>query len=149
MANWYGSSRSNYFRVKDGDVFLKWAEERGLGVFKNKEEAGLFAIHGGESTDDGSWPSFDVEGDTEIDLVTELAQHLAKRQIAVLLEVGAEKLRYLDDANQKRWVLKFNNAKIISQIDAVFVTVEPEGGSTKPSGKPLLFTSLRIDPNHP
>jgi anti-sigma factor RsiW len=58
-------------------------------------------------------------------------------------------LLYLDDANQKRWVLKFNNAKTISQIDAVFVTVEPEGGSTKPSGKPLLFTSLRIDPNHP
>jgi hypothetical protein len=58
-------------------------------------------------------------------------------------------LLYLDDANQKRWVLKFNNAKTIAQIDAVFVTVEPEGGSTKPSGKPLLFTSLRIDPNHP
>jgi len=58
-------------------------------------------------------------------------------------------LLYLDDANQKRWVLKFNNAKTISQIDAVFVTVEPEGGSAKPSGKPLLFTSLRIDPNHP
>jgi hypothetical protein len=29
-------------------------------------------------------------------------------------------------------VLKFNDAKTISQIDAVFVTVEPEGGSTKP-----------------
>jgi hypothetical protein len=55
----------------------------------------------------------------------------------------------LDDANQKRWVLKFDNAKTISQIDAVFITLEPEGGSTKPSGKPLLFTSLRIDPNHP
>lgn len=58
-------------------------------------------------------------------------------------------LLYLDDANQKRWVLKFNNAKTISQIDAVFVTLEPEGGSTKPTSKPLLFTSLRIDPNHP
>lgn len=58
-------------------------------------------------------------------------------------------LLYQDDASQERWVLKFNNAKTISQIDAVFVTVEPEGGSSKPSGKPLLFTSLRIDPNHP
>ena len=37
----------------------------------------------------------------------------------------------------------------IAQIDAVFITVEPEGGSTKPSGKPLLFAYLRIDPNHP
>jgi hypothetical protein len=58
-------------------------------------------------------------------------------------------LLYQDDASEERWVLKFNNAKTISQIDAVFVTVEPEGGSSKPSGKPLLFTSLRIDPNHP
>lgn len=58
-------------------------------------------------------------------------------------------LLYQDDANKKRWVLKFNDAKTISEIDAVFVTVEPEGGSAKPTGKPLLFTYLRLDPNHP
>jgi hypothetical protein len=58
-------------------------------------------------------------------------------------------LLYQDDANQKRWALKFNDAKTIAQIDAVFITVEPEGGSTKPSSKPLLFAYLRIDPNHP
>jgi hypothetical protein len=58
-------------------------------------------------------------------------------------------LLYQDDANKKRWVLKFNDAKTIAEIDAVFVTVEPEGGSAKPSGKPLLFTYLRLDPNHP
>jgi hypothetical protein len=68
----------------------------------------------------------------------------ADRQHAVSLG-----LLYKDDATQKRWVLKFNDAKTISQIDAVFVTVEPEGGSAKPSGKPLLFTYLRLDPNHP
>jgi hypothetical protein len=58
-------------------------------------------------------------------------------------------LLYQDDANQKRWVLKFNDAKAISQLDAVFITAEPQGGSVKPSGKPLLFTYLRLDPNHP
>jgi hypothetical protein len=68
----------------------------------------------------------------------------ADRQHAVSLG-----LLYKDDANQKRWVLKFNDAKTISQIDAVFVTVEPEGGSAKPTGKPLLFTYLKLDPNHP
>ena len=35
------------------------------------------------------------------------------------------------------------------EIDAVFVTVEPKGGSAKPTGKPLLYASLHIDPNHP
>jgi hypothetical protein len=70
--------------------------------------------------------------------------HGADRQHAVSLG-----LLYKDDANQKRWVLKSDDAKTISQIDAVFVTVEPEGGSAKPSGKPLLFTYLKLDPNHP
>ena len=58
-------------------------------------------------------------------------------------------LLYRDDSNQKRWVLKFNDVKTISQLAAVFVTVEPDGGSKKPSGKPLLFTYLRLNPNHP
>jgi hypothetical protein len=56
---------------------------------------------------------------------------------------------YLDDSGKKRWVLKFNDSTTLAQLDAVFVTVEPSGGSTKPSGKPLLFTYLRINPNHP
>ncbi len=58
-------------------------------------------------------------------------------------------LLYQDDANKERWVLKYNDLKNIAQIDAVYVTVEPGGGSAKPSGKPLLFTYLRLDPNHP
>jgi hypothetical protein len=70
--------------------------------------------------------------------------HGADRQNAVSLG-----LLYQDDANQKRWVLKFKDAKTIAKIDAVFVTVEPDGGSAKPTTKPLLFTYLRLDPNHP
>ncbi len=56
---------------------------------------------------------------------------------------------YQDNANKKRWVLKSDNPKTLAQIDAVFVTVEPDGGSPHPSGKPLLFAYLRIQPNHP
>jgi hypothetical protein len=46
-------------------------------------------------------------------------------------------LLYQDDANMKRWVLKLNDAPTLAQIDAVFVTVEPKGGSAKPTGKPV------------
>ena len=56
---------------------------------------------------------------------------------------------YQDDQNKKRWILKSNDPVTLSQIDAVFVTVEPNGESSKPSGKPLLFTYLRLTPNHP
>jgi DNA repair exonuclease SbcCD ATPase subunit len=56
---------------------------------------------------------------------------------------------YEDNASKKRWVLKAEDPKTLAQIDAVFVTVEPHGGSDKPSGKPLLFAYLRVNPNHP
>jgi len=56
---------------------------------------------------------------------------------------------YEDNTAKKRWVLKLDDPKLLAQIDAVFVTIEPNGGSRKPSGKPLLFAYLRVDPNHP
>jgi hypothetical protein len=56
---------------------------------------------------------------------------------------------YLDSQAKKRWVLRFDDPKLLTQIDAVFVTVEPNGGRAKPSGKQLLFASLRTPPNHP
>ena len=56
---------------------------------------------------------------------------------------------YEDNATKKRWILKCDDPKTLAQIDAVFVTVEPNGGSHKPSSKPLLFAYLKVNPNHP
>lgn len=56
---------------------------------------------------------------------------------------------YEDSSDKKRWVLKFDDPKKLEQIDSVFVTVEPRGGSARPSGKPLLFAYLKVAPNHP
>jgi anti-sigma factor RsiW len=56
---------------------------------------------------------------------------------------------YEDNISKKRWVMKFNDKKTLDQIDAVFVTVEPQGGSERPTGKPLLFAYLKVAPNHP
>ena len=56
---------------------------------------------------------------------------------------------YEDNVTKKRWVLKSSDANALKQIDAVFVTVEPHGGSNKPSGKPLLFAYLKMNANHP
>lgn len=66
------------------------------------------------------------------------------RQQAINLGVFFE-----DSASRKRWILKCDDPRTLAQIDAVFVTIEPEGGSHKPSNKTLLFASLKIDPNHP
>jgi len=56
---------------------------------------------------------------------------------------------YQDNTAKKRWVLKSDDPAALEQINAVFVTVEPNGGSERPSGKPLLFAYLKIEPNHP
>src|SRR5438445_2321877 len=56
---------------------------------------------------------------------------------------------YEDNVSKKRWVLKADDPKNLEDIDAVFVTVEPQGGSPHPSGKQLLFAYLRVSPNHP
>jgi hypothetical protein len=57
---------------------------------------------------------------------------------------------YEDNASRKRWVMKFNDKKTLDQIDAVFVTIEPPpGGSSKPSGAPLMYAYLKVNANHP
>jgi len=90
MSNWYGTSRSNYFRVKDETSFRKWTDCLGIGIFKHDDDPTLFAVHPGERTDDGSWPSYDLEKDEDIDFADELARHLLKGQIAVLMTAGAK-----------------------------------------------------------
>jgi len=56
---------------------------------------------------------------------------------------------YEDSVSKKRWIVKCDDPQTLAQIDGVFVTVEPNGGSAKPTGKSLLFAYLRVDPNHP
>jgi hypothetical protein len=56
---------------------------------------------------------------------------------------------YLDSETNRRWILRFDDPKRLAEIDAVFVTVEPRGGSKKPTGKPFLYASLRQEANHP
>ncbi len=57
-------------------------------------------------------------------------------------------LFYQDDSHN-RWVLRCNDPKTLARLNMVFVTVEPPGGSNKPTGKPLLRAYLQIASNHP
>ena len=55
----------------------------------------------------------------------------------------------MDSESNRRWVLRLDDPKQLAEIDAVFVTVEPQGGSQKPTGKPFLYALLRREANHP
>jgi hypothetical protein len=56
---------------------------------------------------------------------------------------------YVDDQKQSRWALKVEDPNLLKAIDSVFVTVEPHGGTKKPSGKKLMYAYLRNPINHP
>ena len=100
MADYYAQTRSNYFKVKDEAAFREWAESRELKVWQRDEgERGYFAIHSTD-VDEKGWHRADydeeMEDFREVDFEPELSEHLQDGSVAVLMEVGAESLRYLN-----------------------------------------------------
>lgn len=104
MANYNATARSNYFAVKDEMTFRQWAEFAGLKVLepdqRDKPADGIqrFAITPGDG-DDCGWPTHrfneETEDDDDVDVPEELTAYLKDGEVAVLMEVGSEKLRYL------------------------------------------------------
>jgi hypothetical protein len=123
MANWYGTSRSNYFKVENEEAFREWAESRDLEVFEGR--GGLFGIAPSSMSEDGSWPSYDDEVDAGIDFQAELIEHLAEGQVAILMTIGAEKLRYLTGFSV---ALAWDGRRMSVDIADIYDKVELEFG---------------------
>lgn len=96
MANYYAAARTNYFWVKDDEAFEDAMQEI-PSIEVIKEEDGSYCILG-DDPDGGGWPTFSYDEDdneTEIDLVEIVSQHLKDEHVAVFMESGSEKLRYV------------------------------------------------------
>jgi hypothetical protein len=110
MADWYGSARTNYFKVKDSEAFQAAMTKLDLQIWPNTQSAhnalgertevtvpDSFAL-GGES-DKGGWPSSIYDEDTDdyidVDIADLVASHLVDGEVAIFMECGAEKLRYI------------------------------------------------------
>lgn len=96
MANYVATARSNYFKVKDPEAFESWvANCPNVGLIS--EDDGTFAVYS-DDPDSGSWPNYRFDEETEdyeeFDIFAEIAEFLIDGEIAVFMEVGAEKLRY-------------------------------------------------------
>jgi hypothetical protein len=51
---------------------------------------------------------------------------------------------YSDDKSQRRWAFKYDDPKVLSEIDSVFVTLEPsDSNHDGPCGQKLLYAYLR------
>ncbi len=97
MANYYATARSNYFTVKNCSDFEAWCKNTALKFWnQSPNKPNVYAIAPNDSSDTGCWSSHeDEEGDYGLHIYNELAQHLAENEVAILQEVGHEKLRYL------------------------------------------------------
>ena len=56
---------------------------------------------------------------------------------------------FYQDESHKRWILRFDDKTTLARLNKVFVTAEPQGGSSQPTGRPLLMAYLQMTSNHP
>ena len=98
MANWYGTSRSNYFKVKDIDEFIA-AMERVHVRWNRKDPDQLTTFMVYTDDNDGDWPSTIYgQGDGEDEDIwfpEYVSQFLVDGEVAIFMTAGAEKVRYV------------------------------------------------------
>lgn len=99
MANYYAAARSNAFTVRDINALEEDLEGLDVTVISENPEQPNQVLLLCDETDDGAWPSsrYDEKTDDYEDLSIHeiVAKHLAVGHVAVLMEAGHEKLRYL------------------------------------------------------
>lgn len=96
MANWCGTARSNNFRVKDVKAFQEALAPFDIEVQVHPAQPQFVMLVGAQEY--GDFPSCGfTEDDEEIELDFQklFAEHLVDGQVAILMEAGAEKLRYI------------------------------------------------------
>jgi hypothetical protein len=95
MANYYASCRTNYFKVKDDEAFENAMSEI-PGVEVTTDAAGYGLL--GDDPDGAGWPGWymdDDDNEIEVDIYQAVAEHLVDGEVAIFMESGAEKLRYI------------------------------------------------------
>jgi len=122
MANYVAFVRSNYFRVKDLEVFK---------LFMAGLSGGEGAIFINEKPEDKSLLMFHSSGvpsdpeNEECDFFIELREHLKDKEVAVVMEIGYEKMRYLQGYT---WAVTPGKDVMHLCLDDIYDKVEKEWG---------------------
>lgn len=119
MADYFAVARSNYFKVKDLRAFTSEAADYGINVSLSTKrgEEGLVMIH---PDNDGGWPSFLLDPETgdeyELDVAEWVGSHLESGHVAILQEVGFEKLRYVSGFGV---AINSHGQKVVHHLDDI------------------------------
>lgn len=101
MSDWYGTSRSNYFRVKNLKKFKAFCARWGVEFIAKDDTPELVGFLG--ESQFGGLPSHITE-EAELgevreldsdDFYKELAEHLKDGEVAIMMEFGAQKHAYI------------------------------------------------------
>ena len=100
MANYYASARTNYFAVTDLEAFKADIESKTSSVEVISQEKDGLTLVGLLGTDaDGAGFPFEYENEdgdyVELDWAEIFKAHLEDGWVAIIMESGAEKLRYI------------------------------------------------------
>jgi len=130
MANYYSQGRTNYFQVKDGQKFEEIINSLGEGVSPSieliKDERGWCLLF------EEGIPTYFYDEESgqeyEVDMEGIIKENLADGSVCVMMEIGAEKLRYLSG-----WTVAFNNKgeKKVIDLNHVYDGLESLGTFTQ------------------
>ncbi len=98
MADWYGTARSNYFKVRDNKAFEVFMQNLSSMTAEHNDVDNTWWIRTDDYGNGGfNWTVYDenFEPDDSVNAMDELASHLQEGEVAIFLEAGAEKLRYI------------------------------------------------------
>lgn len=101
MANYYATAISNTFQVKDLHKFVDelQAITTQIAIIIEDEANNKLCLHAA-SLDENGWPSYiydeETNDDLEFDIAEFVSKHLVPGSVAVFMETGAEKTRYVN-----------------------------------------------------
>ena len=102
MGHYIATARTSYFKPRDEEKFKEWAEtipESEVVVRHHGQEGTLYAFLLGNTGDSGTLPCLrwdeELDDSVEFDFCEEVQQHVADGWVVTVMEVGAEKYRYL------------------------------------------------------
>lgn len=93
MSNFEAKVRSNYFKVKSRKKFDEFLCRWTLRALAENEKTRLVGFTTEDMTDHGAIQN--PEEDQQADFCAELAAQLKPGEVAIFMEVGSEKIRYL------------------------------------------------------
>lgn len=97
MANYDATARSNYVKLSNPEAAIRIAKAAGIRVSKSNLHPDLYCFL---SENEGGWPSTlcDIDNtgeETDFSFEENIMPYVEEGEVLVLMEAGAEKLRYI------------------------------------------------------